>query len=166
MDKIATGVIRTAHGVSGFLKVASFSGESEHFFTLKSIELRHPGKPAQVFVVEQVKPYKGGVLIKLSGIETPEKAKHFNGWEIWVDRQDAAVKDDGEYYHAELCGCDLVYQGSIIGRVAAVARGASSDFLEVELDGTTRWIPFLDEFIGTVSLEDRTIELRHRWIVE
>ncbi len=166
MGKIATGIIRTSHGVTGFLKVSSFSGETDHFYSLKSIELRHQNKPSQVFPIEQVKPYKGGILIKLAGIESPEVAKTYNGWEIWVDRQDAAARGEEEYYHADLCGCDLISDGEIIGRVVAVAQGTSSDFLEVDVNGTVRWIPFLDEFIGTVSLESRTIELRHRWTVE
>lgn len=44
MDEIAIGKIRTSHGVKGFLKVLSFSGETEHFFDLKEFVLKKKRK--------------------------------------------------------------------------------------------------------------------------
>ena len=40
MDDIAIGKIRTSHGVNGFVKVLSFSGQTDHFLKLKEFVLK------------------------------------------------------------------------------------------------------------------------------
>ncbi|MCK5197610.1 MAG: 16S rRNA processing protein RimM, partial [Spirochaetales bacterium] len=54
MDEIAIGKIRTSHGVKGFLKVLSFSGETEHFLELKEFVLKKNGK-TKVLTVESIR---------------------------------------------------------------------------------------------------------------
>lgn len=167
MDQIAIGFIRTTHGVKGALKVESFSGERDHFLDLKQITLKSKGR-SRVFSVEKISPFGKGLLIKLQGLDNPESGKAFSGWEIWVDRQSAAPLNKGEFYQTDLCGCNLLFEGSGVGTVLSIVQGGNGDLLEIELNGAkeTRLIPFIKEFIGDVDIEKKTIELLKDWVLE
>lgn len=165
MEKIATGLIRSSHGVKGFLKVFTYSGEHEHLMKLKQVTLRSHGRE-KTFPVEEVKPSKDGILLKLEGIDTPEVGKTYSSWEIWVDRQSAASLEEGEYYFADLCGSNLICDGEAVARVVSVSTTTALEILEAQNEKGTFFIPFIDQFIGEVSIEEKTIELKERKLVE
>lgn len=158
MDTLAVGIIRTSHGVRGYLKVKSLSGETAHFFHMKKVNVRTDKKEKE-YGVEDVKPYKDGVLLKLEGVDTPEKGKSLAGAEIWVEREAAAPCAEDEFYISDLHGARLIYKGKNIGRVVSVGESGLYDLLEVDTGSGTRLVPFSERYIGTVDLENGTIEL-------
>lgn len=160
MERLAVGRITAIHGLQGFLKIKSLSGESEHFFRLKNLYIRR-GEEFLPFAVEAVKGAAGSILIKLAGIENPEAGARYRGCEVWVERSEACVLGEGEFYLADLCHC-RIYRGSKeIGRVIAVLEGTSYDFLEVESpDGRRFLVPFADHFVGEVDPQRQRIQVR------
>jgi len=165
MEMIAIGKIRTSHGVKGFVKIVSFSGETEHFLQLSNLLLKKD-KLEKLYIIEEIKPLGDSLIIKFDGIDTPEKAKTLSGWEIWVPRENAASLSDGEYYHADLGLCDLYVDGKVIGHVKSILEGGGGELFEVErTSGEIVLVPFIDEFIGDISIEDKRIELKNTWIL-
>ncbi len=184
MDSIAIGTVYGSHGVHGHLKVGSFSGEYDHFQSLREVELRR-GDASRRFSVQEMRRTDRGVLVKLDGIDTPEMARTYARWEIWVPRAHGCPLGDGEYYAADLCGCSLVYRAEAsdsptgelsisdtvpeetIGTVVSVWDNGVSDLLEVvRPDGTRVVVPFLERFVGTVDMVGRRIALKERWVIE
>ncbi len=167
MDKIAIGKIRTSTGISGYFKVLSFSGEVVHFKKLKgqSIEIRLKSRIKEL-QIEDVKMSGSNITMKAAGIDTPEDAKKMSGWDIYVVRENASACSEDEYYLADLCRCSLLLDGQIVGQVKAVSSNGVSDLLEVDVDGKTRLIPFLNQFVGRVDLEAETVELKEGWLLE
>ncbi len=165
MGRLATAQIRTSHGVKGFMKVHSYSGEQDHLLKLKEVTLKKGHREKQ-FLVEQVRPCTGGVLLKLSGIDSPEDARSYNSWELWVDREQAAKLDEQEFYYADLFGMAVLCEGEEVAQVISVSAGGTSELLELEREGRRFFVPFIDQFIGEVSLEDRTIILKDRRLLE
>ena len=90
MEMIAIGKIRTSHGVQGFVKIASYSGETKHFSQLKKVILKSD-KLEKEYSIQDIKPLGESVIIKFDGIDTPEKAKTLAGLEIIVPREFAAA---------------------------------------------------------------------------
>ena len=161
LPRLAIGTIRTSHGVSGFLKVKSLSGEVEHFSRLRKVFIGVQKDPVP-YEVEKVSASKGGeVLLKLKGIDTPEEARKLNGQEIWAEREDAAPLKEGEYYLADLVGCRVLSGGVEVGRVKTVIEGGAADLLEaVDAQGRSFLVPFLERFVGEVDIHRGTIELK------
>ncbi len=161
LQRLAIATIRTSHGVSGFLKVKSLSGEVEHFFRLKKVYIGPQEQPVP-FEVEKAVPMSGAdVLLKVKGIDTPEEARKLRGREIWVDRQDAAPLKEGEFYLGDLSGCRVLKRGQEVGRVKTVIEGGASSFLEVvDPQGRSRLVPFSEPFVGEVRVDAGTIELK------
>lgn len=165
-DQIAIGAVRTTHGVRGYLKVKSFSGETEHFFKLSSVTLKNKSS-SRKFDIEDMKPNGDQLLMKLKGINTPEEGKLYSNWEIWVPREMGSSLDDNEFYHADLNGCEVILKGEAIGVVNSIIEGGGADLLEVKLkDDQMKFIPFNAVFIGPIDIEKRKIELLEGWILD
>ena len=160
MERLAAGLIRGPHGVHGFVKVQSFSGEHEHFYRLRQVYLRKGGD-FQACEVEEVRGRGERLEVKLRGVDSPEQAAGLRGVEIWVDRQDASPLGEGEYYLADLCRCRLYRGAEELGRVVSVCTAAPADLLEVEgAEGRRFLVPFSGRFLGEVDVEKGRISVR------
>ncbi|MCR4791007.1 MAG: ribosome maturation factor RimM [Treponemataceae bacterium] len=195
MSKLVIGIVRGSHGLTGKFKVESTSGECEHFFKLSEVTLRN-GSTEKDFKVEAVEGNINSLLMKLGGINSPEDAKKYQGYEILVPRDKACPLKKGEYYVEDLKQCKLVYYKDgnkskkglaedsasvlITGTITDVLEGGTGKLLEVELaeslnaelDSTDKkrpskvLIPYNKEFIGTVDIDNKVIQLMHLWILE
>ena len=156
---LAVGRVQTSHGLKGYLKVKSLSGEIEHLLRLKSVQVGVAGRLSR-FEVQDVRRGPGTVLLKLAGIDDRDTGSEYRGQFIWVDRRFASALREEEYYVSDLEGCSL-YQGtSLVGSVISVPEGGGGDYLEVEsLEGDRLIVPFRKHFIGRVDIAGRRIEL-------
>ena len=165
-DLIATGVIRGSHGMEGYVKVTSFSGDLEHFCSLKVVTLVS-GNERKETKVDDVRVAHDRVLVKFMDIDTIEAARSLTNWEIWVTRSTATPLAVDEHYIADLVGCNVLVDGKSVGTVRGVIDSASDALFEILLeDGTTRIVPFREEFIGEVDVVNATIQLMATWTLE
>lgn len=166
VKELAIGKVKTSHGVKGYIKVEPLTDETEHFTKIDWLHLQQ-GERSLTKKVEDVRIAGNHVLIKFEDISSPEEAKRYNNWILWVERSRAAPLQEGEYYSADICQCDLVKDGVKYGNITAVCSGGRGDFLEVRREnGTTALVPFMDRFIGEIDIHNNTIELRTEWILE
>lgn len=162
---LAVGVISSTHGVAGELKVKSYSGEHRHLLGLREAVLRKGGAERTV-TFERVRRQDPGVIVKVEGLDTPEKARTLVGWEIWVARALAAPLGHAEYYAADLCRCRLWFGEEDVGAVRSVWEGGPAQLLEVVgKAGKTFLVPFSDHFIGDVDLANGKISLKEDEII-
>ena len=158
---LATGVIRSPHGVKGYVKVRPFSDDFDHFFTLDEITVQK-GDKARRLSVEKVQEHSGELLMKFQGIETPEDARFLSGWDILVPREQASKLAEGEVYTADLQGMKLVYDNEEVAEVVSVLDGAQSVLLEVKTSRNDRLhlVPFMrGVFVDEVDVEKGTMRL-------
>lgn len=193
-EQFTVGIVRGSHGLTGEFKVESTSGEYEHFARMEEVTLTD-GSTKKTFKVEQTKEAVGTLYMKLAGINSPEEAAKFNKWEIVVPRKYAHQLQKGEWYVEDLKGCSIYYKGEkknenlptltddVVGTVTNVMEGGSGYLVEISLsescsflndsikfnkDGSVRtvFVPFNNQFIGEVDVENRKIQLMHLWILE
>ena len=159
-ERLAAGLIRGAHGVQGFLKVRSLSGEDAHFHRLRRCYVRR-GRISCPTTWRRSKRRGAALAVKLAGVSTPGEAAALRGLEIWVERADASALAPGEFYLADLCRCRLYRGQEELGRVLSVCAGAGADLLEVEgRDGRRFLVPFSDSFLGEVDVAGGRIAVR------
>jgi 16S rRNA processing protein RimM len=159
-ERLAAGLIRGAHGLRGFVKVASLSGEDGHFYRLRRCYLRR-GEQFLPYEVEAVKGRGSELCLKLAGVSTSGEAAALSGQEIWVDRADASPLAQGEYYLADLCRCRLYRGREELGRVISVCEAGAADLLEVETESGRRFlVPFTGNFLGEIDIAGGRIALR------
>lgn len=165
MEMLAVGVVTAAHGLKGEVTVRSFSGVTAHLGRLRAVLLRR-GTDERRATVQSVRAKPPHAVMKLVGVDSPEKAGELRGFEIWVPRAEAAPLEGGEFYAVDLCRCALYAGAEMLGRVRAVVEAGSSQLLEVEdARGRTFLVPFTDHFVGEVDVAGGRVELRDRGIV-
>ena len=154
-------------GLKGFVKVKPFSGETAHLSDLARVTLRQ-GEKEENREVEEVIPQVDALLLRFSGIQSPEAAKALKGAEVIVDSEYAAPLKEGEYYVEDLKGLEVVtVAGESLGRIADVVEGGGGDLLEIALSGgKKRLAPFRKEFFADANLEEGKITLLERWVLE
>lgn len=163
---LAVGCVRRSHGLSGFMKIQSFSGEFQHIAKAKKLRLISKGDSLD-FSVEATCCKGGGLLIKLQGIDSPEAVRELNGCDIFLPRSELIPCQKGEFYIADLIGCDLFHEEILYGKVCSVVTNASSDLLEIETPQSKKvLVPFLKQFIGAVDLQRNRIELLEDWFFQ
>jgi 16S rRNA processing protein RimM len=84
-----------------------------------------------------------------------------------VPRLQASPLKSGDYYIADLVGCDLTWHGERIGSVLSILESGEASLLEIGLSaGRKVLVPFRKEFIGAVDTKNRNLELLVDWILE
>ena len=158
---LLTAVLGSPHGIGGYLRVYSISGDNSHLEQLLNVELRNP-KSNERKLCNIQKTSKAGkkLIIKFSDIEDRNAASLLVGWQMWVPRKNAAVLNPGEYYEADLHNC-LVYQGEKkIGRVTNLLDVGSNQLIEVtDQLGDSFFIPFMEKFVPYVDVANGLIKI-------
>lgn len=154
------GRIRRAHGIHGFVRFETFSGETSHFPAMRHVELRGYGRAPRGYDVETFRLGVPILLMKLAGVDDRDAAAALTGREIWVGRPYAAPLGPDEYYLADLSGCELHQNGRVVGTVHAVLEAGAGDMLEaVTAEGRTALVPFRRQFVLAADVEAGVIEL-------
>ena len=160
---LATARIKRPHGVEGYLRLESFSGETKHLLKLKKVLLEGDTEKIQ-FNVEDSVMSGDSVLLKLERVDTPEAGLRYSNWTVWVNRKKAAPRKRKEYYAADLTGCSVMGGGERIGRIEAVCDTDAAPYFEVrDLKGDTYILPFSERYFGKVDLKKKEIELVGSW---
>lgn len=192
-EQLVVGFVRGPHGFQGECKIESASGNYEHLLELKEVTLRH--KDAEKAVkVESAFGGSNVVYLKFKGIDSDEEIRKYNGFEIVVPRKYAQPLQKNEWYIEDLKGCSLIWDGSkvseasaspaeSVGTITDVLEGGVGYLLQVSLSesctciddnikydasGKTRTVlvPFVNEHVGKVDIDNQTVQLMHLWILE
>ena len=166
-EQFIIGKIGAAHGVHGFLKVHSFSGELDHMLSLSEVTVRQGNKERHL-KIEESKAFPPAVLMRFSGFNNPQEAKTLTGAELLVNRSQASPLYEGEFYVEDLKGLVvLAEEGESLGIITDIVEGGGSDLAELKLnDGKIRLVPFMQEFIGEINQDKGFVVLKNLWILE
>ena len=159
-ERIAVGKVLRPHGIRGELKVEVWSDIDERFEVDSELYLR-VGDHVRRFRIRQVRPERGHLLIRLSGIETRESADELRQGIFEVDASQVPEPPEGFYYHFQLVGCECVDQATgSLGDVVEVVEDGGGILLRVEHEGRSLLVPFVDAFLGLVDVKAKRIEVR------
>jgi len=162
-ERLAIGWVQRSHGTAGQVRVRSYSGETAHLAALAKVYLE---PDFAEFEVEAAQEVNGAVLLKLRGVDLREEAESLNGRVLWADREAANPLGRDEYYVGDLAGCEVRRGGEVVGTAAAFVEGGATALLEVRgAGGGSFLVPFVEEFVGEVSVENRVIELKESFEV-
>jgi len=165
LGEVEIGVVTKPQGVAGAFKIRLHNPDST---TLNRIELGRValvGETGQRRTGVRVLGRQGEfVVAKVSGVSRREAAEALRGAVLVVPR-DCIALDAGEYLYADLIGCSVWEQQRCLGVVKDVFCAGASDILVIVEGHDERLIPFVDDWVVSVDVHQRRIEIRDgaRW---
>ncbi|MCR5348032.1 MAG: ribosome maturation factor RimM [Bacilli bacterium] len=104
---------------------------------------------------------KGDALVLgFKEITTPEDAKILQGYTVNLNKEDAPMPE-GYVRYDELVGMKGIDDdGNPIGTLLGVLENATTPSLRFKgNDGKVFYVPFIDVFVGEISMENKTIQI-------
>lgn len=150
-NPVQMAVIGAPHGVSGALRVRTFTGDP---YALGAYGPLYTGD-GRSLTVEELRLAGNVVIVRFAEFAERSAAEALNGTALYVDR--SALPDDleeDEFYHADLIGLAAVDEaGACAGRVAAVHDFGAGDVLELRrASGESVMIPFTRAAVPEVDI--------------
>jgi 16S rRNA processing protein RimM len=159
-ELILVGVVARTHGTSGQVIVNPHTDfVDERFEVGARLDTRLADGTRRVSEVTSYRLHQGRPIIGIAGIASIDEAERLTGAEFKIDPAAQHALPEGQYYHHQLIGCDVVTDdGSRVGRVVAVTGEGQSRLV---VDGPQRRleIPLADE-ICSVRVPERRIVVR------
>ena len=157
---ILIGVVARTHGTSGQVIVNPHTDfVDERFQVGARLETRLADGTRQVSEVTSFRMHQGRPIVGIAGIDSMDDAERLAGAEFKIDPAEQHELPDGQYYHQQLIGCEVVTgDGSPVGRVVAVT-GEGQSRLVVDAPHRRFEIPLADE-ICSVHVPERRIVVR------
>lgn len=157
-DAIVVGVIARSHGNRGEVILNSETDFPEERFRVGAwLAARRKDGRESALQVESMRMHQGRPVVRFAGYESIGDAETLAGLELTVAGNDAPELAEGEYYHRDLIGCEVVTgDGAVIGRVTKVEGERRANRLVVRGHRGEVLIPLADE-ICRVDLGSRRI---------
>jgi 16S rRNA processing protein RimM len=158
-EYLQIGKIINTHGVRGEMKLIPLTDDPKRFDRLDWAYIEKDGM--HKYRIESVKHFKGSVIIKLEGIDTPEAAESFKEHFLLVDRQNAVKLPEDTFFICDLIDCTVVDEnGSELGILKDVLQTGSNDVYVVKNgSGKEILIPALKSVVRNVSPEQKRIDV-------
>ena len=159
VDYFEIGHIDNTHGLKGELKVRNYSSNPKRYEELKSILVDIKGNYEE-FIIENVRYQKEIVLLKLKNVDTIEQAEKLKGLSIYINREDAPTLNEGEYYIADLLGCEVYENEELIGVLDNIFTAGAADVYVIKRKGKDDLLlPALASIILETDVENRKIKV-------
>lgn len=159
-DLFTVGIITTAHGVHGEVKVFPTTDDVKRFKKCKELIIDKKGVK-ETRKLLSVKFFKQFVIIKFEGIDTMDDALLYKNSPLLVTRDNAVKCEKDEYFIADLYGIAVNDEnGDKIGVISEVYQTGANDVYEIKReDDSTVLIPAIKECIKTVDIDNKVMTI-------
>lgn len=151
---LRVGVITSAHGVRGEVKVFSTTDDNSRFKTLKHV-LMDTGKEKIPLEIEHVKFFKNMVILKFKGFDNKNDVEMWRQRDLLITRDQAVELALDENFIADLIGLTAVTdEGVVLGTLTDVLQTGANDVYCVKMEnGRELLLPAIKDCILNVDLE-------------
>jgi 16S rRNA processing protein RimM len=155
-DDILLGVVIGAQGLSGEVKVKTFTAAIEN---LRGYGPLHAQDGRELIAVSARHAKADIAVVRFRGVDDRNAAEALKGTELRVAREALPPTDDDEFYHADLVGLRAEdAEGRTLGTVKGIHNFGAGDVIEIErADGGDLFLPFTRETVPTVDLKSSRI---------
>ena len=154
-DRICVGKFSVAHGISGFVRLKSYTEKPEDIFEYPLTD--ENGKTAY----EIVKKHKSKdcFVVAVKGIQDRDKAETLKGKKLYVAREALPPVKEGQYYEADII--DMTVRGKdnqAYGKVLNIYDYGAGTFVEIGTNKKDSFMfPFKEPFVTEVDIEQKKL---------
>lgn len=157
---VEVGRVRRPHGVRGALLIQTLSDVPERFAAGSELEAVDESGRRTTLSVSEANGHGDGLRVSFAGIDSREAAEALRGCRLEVSRTRTPPAPDGSFYYFELAGCECFDStAGPLGAVTEVVEDGGGLLLDVSNGERRLSIPFVGQFLRSVDIEARRIEL-------
>jgi len=147
---IKVGVITSAHGVRGQVKILPFTDSPEDILTYSPLS-DASGKRRFAFTRQGIKDRQ--LIVSIDGVADRNAAELLKGTELFAVAHAPTQSKENTWGYGELTGLQArLGDGKPYGKVIGVYNFGAGDIVEIELpSGKTEMLPFKKDFVGEVK---------------
>jgi 16S rRNA processing protein RimM len=150
---LVVGRILAPWGIKGEVKVEVTTDFPERFAPHNLVYLN-----ARPFEIENCRPHKQFLVLKLAAIDSVEAAEKLRDGELTIPRVELPELPEGQYYTFQLIGLEVVTtKGKLLGRVTDIMTTAGNDVYIVESKRGEILIPAIEDVVKSIDLKKGAI---------
>lgn len=151
---VYVGEIVNTHGIKGELRIVSdFKYKDAVFVIGKKVYL---GKRKQEAMIKSYRKHKNYDMVTFEGIENINDAIIFKSDDVFVKREDLNING---YVDEDLIGLKVYGSGELLGTIDNIIKN-KQDILVIKNRKKTHMVPFVDEFIENIDIENKRIDIK------
>lgn len=162
MEYIEIGKIVNTHGLKGELKIESWSSFDEIRYAKGNTVFLKIDNNYVPFTVATYRSHKGFPLVSFEGFQDINLVEKYKFHIVYIDKDERDELEEDEFYSDELLDLDVLDDDSNkIGTVIAVefTNGAQDNLRVRTSEGKEFLVPYVDEFIFDVNLDENYIQI-------
>ena len=153
MRYLEVGQIVKTHGIKGELKVKILTDNLSRF---DKGSVLYVGEDKKEVTITSSRVHQGMILITINELYDINKVLDYVNKMMYVDIDSVEDDEDG-YYYDDLIGCDVFVNDEKIGVVNDIIEVPQGELLEIDINGEMKLVPYVDEFISSVDIDNKKI---------
>ena len=163
MNKVIVGKIVNTCGLKGEVKVINSSDFISERYKKNSVLMAvNEEKNMNVnLTVSSFRENDKFIYLKFKEITSIEDAETLKECYLMVDGDELKKINDDTFYYYQLMNMEVYYNAKKVGVISEVNDNGAQDIIRVKGENVNVLVPFVDEFIESVDVENKKICLRN-----
>ncbi len=154
------GKIIGCFGLKGFVKLRPTTHTPQRLKNLRQVFVGNSSDEAEQYSVDGVEIRPNGTFLKFSAVNDRSAAEMLIGQLVFVDEHEVQPPPKGSFFTHEMIGCEVwTVEGKYVGTVREIYKLPAQDVWEVVNGSAVSLIPAVKEFVRSVDLQRRRIEI-------
>jgi len=155
---LAVGFLRRPHGVHGEIVMDLHTDFPERFRKGRKLLV---GEDHKSLTLAGARQHQSGMLVRFTGVETPEEAGKFRNQWVYIEATDAPPLPKGQLYQHELFGFQVVDENdNPLGELVEIIETGANDVYVVKDDsGRELLLPAIPSVILDLDVDRRLMRV-------
>ncbi len=155
MNLLNIGDVVNTHGIKGEVRILSDFQFKEQVF--KKGNHLYIGFDKDKLEINSYRIHKEYDMVTFVGINNINDVLMYKGDAVYIDRDE--YQFDGILYD-DVIGLDVYVEDKLLGKVQSLMRSSAHPILVIETENKKQFVPFIDEFVLNVDLEQKRIDIQ------
>ncbi len=155
---LTIGKLQRTHGVKGEILMEILTDFPERVVIDKTLFI---GQKHDEYTVASVRPTGNKLLLSFEGLTDCDQVSILRNQLVYIKTEDANLLPEGEYYHHEIIGMEVVDEnGNLVGSVAEIIVTGANDVYIVKTQDDELLLPAIRSVVLSIDQQSKKMIVR------
>ena len=163
MNNVMVGKIVNTCGLKGEVKVVNSSDfVNERYKKNNTLLVSNKEKNInEILTISSFRENDKFIYIKFKEVNSIEEAERLKECYLLIDGDKLKEIDEDTFYYYQLLNMEVYYNNELMGNVSEISDNGVQDLLRVKGKDINVLIPFVNEFVDSIDVENKKISLKN-----